>query len=134
MQTVKPITTLTNLLTKNNFEVKEVQKNKYIVAFKKGYPRLYFEVLRKGVSVKNTKQLNDSVLMNANNVLEFINELNKQTIMSKYYLQSESVISIEAMIFQPMNEQDFGYILNILKHDMKQILLSNRNSRKYLAT
>ena len=82
MQNVKPITALTNLLTKNNFEVKELQKNKSIVVLKKGYPRLYFEVLKKGYKVWSIKELTDRALMNGSGILEFINELNQFTCIS----------------------------------------------------
>jgi len=134
MQNVKPITALTNLLTKNNFEVKELQKNKSIVVLKKGYPRLYFEVLKKGYKVWSIKELTDRALMNGSGILEFINELNQFTCISKYYLHKSNALYVEATMWLPENETVFTATFNSLKHDMKQILANNKNSRKFIVS
>ena len=132
MQTVKPITTLTSLLTKNNFEVKEVQKNKSIIAMRKNFPRLYFEIAKNGIIVKNVKELNDKAIKESNILLVAINELNKSTILSKYYLQADNKLNVEAMLICLGTEKEFAAMINKIKHDMKQVLDNYKPISKFI--
>lgn len=134
MQNVKPITVLTDLLTKNNFDVKELQKNKSIIVLKKGYPRLNFEVKKKVFKVWSAKELTDRALMNGSGILEFINELNQFTTISKYYLHQSNTLIVETTLSLPRNEMEFAAAFNSLKHDMKQILQNNKNSKKFIVS
>jgi hypothetical protein len=131
MKNVKPVVTLTNLLTKYSFAVKELVKDKSIVALRKGFPRLQIQALRKGYLIRNTKELHDRALMNNSGILNFINDLNKNTVISKYYLSNNS-LTVEAMLLTTEGEKDFKVLLNILKHDMKQILINNKQTKKFI--
>lgn len=132
MQTVKPITTLTNSLTKNNFEVKEVQKNKSIIAMRKNFPRLFFEITKGGIKVRNVKELNDRAIKENSILLSAINELNKSTLLSKYYLQADNKLNVEAILLVLGTEKEFATLINILKNDMKQLLENYKPIKKYL--
>ncbi len=134
MQTVKPIATLADLLTKNNFEVKEVQKNKSLIAMRKNYPRLYFEIAKTEIKVKNIRELNDKAIKEGNILSNAINELNKNTIVSKYYLQADNKLIVEANILGLVAEKEFAKLVNILKNDMKLLLGNNKPIKKYLNT
>ncbi len=133
MQTVKPITTLTNLLTKNNFEVKEVQKNKSIIAMKKGFPRLYFEIAKNCIIVRNIKELNDKAIKESNVLLTAINDLNKGALLSKYYLQPDNKLYVEAVLVNAGNEKEFAVMINIIKNDMKQLLDNYKPMKKFIS-
>lgn len=132
MQNVNPIIHLTNLLSKNNFETKEVEKNKILIALKKNQPRFYFEVNRKWISVKVLRELNDKAIKESDSLISNINQLNQNTILSKYYLQSDSKLCSEARLLKIENETELATIMNILKYDMKQLLIKNKSIRKYI--
>jgi hypothetical protein len=132
MKNVSILTTLTNLLSKNNFELKEVEKNKSLIAMRKNFPRLYFQIAKNCVVISNIKELNNNAIKETNIVLSAINELNKSALLSKYYLQSDNKLYVEAVIINLGNEKEFSIMLNIIKNDMKQILDKYRPMKKYL--
>jgi len=132
MKNVSLITTLTSLLAKNSFEVKEVEKNKSIIALRKNFPRLYFQVAKNCVIISNIKELNNNAIKETNIVLSAINELNKSALLSKYYLQADNKLYVEAVIINLGNEKEFSIMINIVKNDMKQILEKYRPMKKYL--
>ena len=134
MKNVSLITTLTTLLTKTNFQVKEVEKNKSLIAMRKNYPRLYFQIVKNCAVVRNIKELNNNAIKETNLLLTAINELNKSTLLSKYYLQPDNKLYAEAIIINPGNEKEFSIMLNIIKNDMKQLLEKYRPMKKYLGS
>jgi len=131
MKNVSLITTLTTLLTKNNFQV---EKNKSLIAMRKNYPRLYFQIVKNCAVVRNIKELNNNAIKETNLLLTAINELNKSTLLSKYYLQPDNKLYAEAIIINPGNEKEFSIMLNIIKNDMKQLLEKYRPMKKYLGS
>ncbi|KAF0151542.1 MAG: hypothetical protein FD143_1841 [Ignavibacteria bacterium] len=132
MNNAKQMATLTTLLTKNNFEVKVIEKNKSLIAMRKNYPRLLFQIIKSYIVVRNIKELNNNAIKETNVVLTAINDLNKSTLLSKYYLQPDNKLYVEAVIIDFGNEKEFSIMLIIIKNDMKQLLEKYRPLKKYL--
>jgi len=133
MARIKTIDRLRKMLQKFGFITKDYKRNRIVVAEKNNYPRLFFKVSAEDtVEIMNMWQMNTYSKKHLNEVLEFINRLNENTILSRFYLTKEAVLISEAFLLTLDNEPELKTILEMINYDMNTLLKKDGTIIKFL--
>jgi len=130
---LKPFAEHLTLLGYDVTQTETESGNNILIANHTRKPQIVLMNDNNGISFRNYLDANKYALNNHGEYLEFVNSLNVLSLLIRFFIDDESSLVMHAWFTDEYNKETFGNILDMIIHDIQEVLAVNPETKKFFS-